>query len=80
MYGKKNKVKEASSGIDVQLKKRYDLIPNLLQTAAKFMDHEKQLMEDITKLRTEAMSGSFAEDPQQAAKIENALISTSCLF
>ncbi len=70
---KKNKVKEASSGIEVQLKKRYDLIPNLLQTASKFMEHEKFLMEEITKLRTEAMNGSFSNNPEQAAKIENAL-------
>ena len=42
---KKNKVKEASAGIDVQLKKRYDLIPNLLNMAAKFMAHESKLME-----------------------------------
>ena len=48
---KKNKVKEASAGIDVQLKKRYDLIPNLLNMAAKFMAHESKLMEEITKLR-----------------------------
>lgn len=52
---KKNKVKEAMSGIDVQLKKRYDLIPNILTIAAKFMEHERGLIEDITKLRTQAL-------------------------
>lgn len=51
---KKNKVKEAMGGIDVQLKKRYDLIPNILTVAAKFMEHERGLIEDITKLRTQA--------------------------
>lgn len=70
---KKNKLKEASSGIDVQLKKRYDTIPNLLQSAAKFMVHEKSLMEEITQLRTEAMQGSFVKDPKKAVKIENEL-------
>ena len=54
----KNKVKEAFSSIDVQLKKRYDLIPNILTIANKFMEHEKGLLEEITKLRTEAMSVS----------------------
>ncbi len=49
----KNKVSEAFSSIDVQLKKRYDLIPNILKTANKFMEHEKSLIEEITKLRTE---------------------------
>ena len=53
---KKNKVMEAFSSIDVQLKKRYDLIPNILTLASKFMEHEKGLFEEVTKLRTQAMS------------------------
>lgn len=53
---KKNKVLEAFSGISVQLKKRYDLIPNILTIANKFMEHEKGLMEEITALRTKAIS------------------------
>ena len=53
---KKNKVEEAFSSIDVQLKKRYDLIPNILTIAQKFMDHEKGLFEEVTKLRTQALS------------------------
>lgn len=52
---KKNKVKEALSSIDVQLKKRYDLIPNILFIANKFMEHERGLLDDITKLRTQAV-------------------------
>ncbi len=53
---KKNKVMEAFSSISVQLKKRYDLIPNILTLAGKFMEHEKSLMEEVTKLRTQAIS------------------------
>jgi len=53
---KKNKVAEAFSSINVQLKKRYDLIPNILTIANKFMDHEKGLMEEVTQLRTKAVS------------------------
>ena len=53
---KRNKVQEAFSSIDVQLKKRYDLIPNILTIAQKFMDHERGLIEDVTKLRTQAVS------------------------
>ena len=53
---KKNKVREAFSSINVQLKKRYDLIPNILTIANKFMEHERGLMEDLTKLRTEVLS------------------------
>lgn len=41
---KKNNLKEAAAGIDVQLKKRYDLIPNLLKAAAKYMEHEKMYL------------------------------------
>lgn len=51
---KKNKAKEAFSGIDVQLKKRYDLIPNVLQIAKKFMEHERGLLEEIARLRSQA--------------------------
>lgn len=49
---KKNKVKESMGGIDVQLKKRYDLIPNILVIANKFMEHERGLITEITNLRT----------------------------
>jgi len=52
----KNNVKEAMSSIDVQLRKRYDLIPNILTIAQKFMEHEKGLMTEITKLRSSAAS------------------------
>lgn len=55
---KKNKVQEAFASINVQLKKRYDLMPNILTMAQKFMEHERSLMEDLTKLRTEAMTMS----------------------
>ncbi len=68
---KKNKVKEAASGIDVQLKKRYDLIPNLLQMAAKFMEHEKGLMTEIVRLRTEAIKKDFGGNPQEAIDLAN---------
>ena len=51
---KKNKAREAFSGIDVQLKKRYDLIPNVLFIANKYMEHERGLLEEITKLRAQA--------------------------
>lgn len=53
---KKNKVGESLASIDVQLKKRHDLIPNILTIANKFMEHERSLIEDVTRLRTEALS------------------------
>lgn len=51
---KKNSVAEAFADIDVQLKKRYDLIPNILTIANKFMEHERELFQKITELRTQA--------------------------
>ena len=56
VINKKNKVLEAFSSIDVQLKKRYDLIPNILTIANKFMEHERGLLEEVTKLRSQAMA------------------------
>ncbi len=55
LVSKRNKVKEAFASIDVQLKKRYDLIPNILTIANKFMEHERSLLENITALRAQAL-------------------------
>jgi LemA protein len=52
--GKRNKAREALSGIDVQLRKRFDLIPNILKIASRFMQHETELMTQITNLRSQA--------------------------
>jgi len=63
---KKNNLHEAASGIDVQLKKRYDLIPNMLKAAAKFMEHEKELFTKLTALREQAMSATNYNDKFKA--------------
>lgn len=55
LISKRNKVQEAFSAIDVQLKKRYDLIPNILTIAQKYMDHERGILEEVTKLRAQVM-------------------------
>lgn len=70
---KRNRLKESASGIDVQLKKRYDLIPNLMTMATKYMEHEKSLMEEITKLRSEAMKVDFNVDPSKKFELDNLL-------
>jgi len=67
---KRNNLKEASSGVDVQLKKRYDLIPNLLEMAAKFMTHEKQLFQDIVELRNSALKQNFTTDAKKSMELE----------
>lgn len=53
---RRNTVREAFSGIDVQLKKRHDLIPNILTIAQKFMEHERGLLEEVTRLRAAAVA------------------------
>ena len=53
---RKNEVSNAFGSIDVMLKKRYDLIPNLVEVVKKYMEHEQNLLLEITKLRTHAIS------------------------
>lgn len=65
-----NMLREAWSGIDVQLKRRYDLIPNLVETVKGYAAHEKTLMEEITALRGRCMG---AEGPDAKIDAENAL-------
>jgi LemA protein len=54
----KNKVEESKSSIDVFLQNRYDLIPNLVETVKQYMQHEKGVLEELTRLRTEALKES----------------------
>jgi len=51
----RNRTKEAFSDIDVQLKRRYDLIPNLVETVKGYAAHEKEVFEKVTEARTRAM-------------------------
>ena len=69
----RNKVQESMADVDVQLKKRYDLIPNMLHMAAKFMEHERKLMTELADLRTRAMQNTFAADPKEKMQLENML-------
>jgi LemA protein len=59
--------------IDVQLKRRYDLIPNLVETAKGYLKHEREVLENVTKARQVAIDASGVADQ---AKAENALTST----
>lgn len=69
----KNRVDEAWSDIDVQLKRRYDLIPNLVSAVKGYAAHEKELFEKVTAARTAAMGASTPHDKEQA---ENMLSGT----
>jgi len=62
----RNRTDEAWSDIDVQLKRRYNLIPNLVQTVKEYAKHERELFEKVTKARTAAMGAQAPEDKAQA--------------
>jgi LemA protein len=69
----KNKVDEAWADIETQLKRRYDLIPNIVETVKGYAGHEKSTLENVTKARNMAMSAGTMADKAQA---ENALTGT----
>lgn len=60
------RIKEASSQIDVQLKRRTDLIPNLVETVKGYAKHEKDVFEDVTKARSSLMKATSLEDKAKA--------------
>jgi LemA protein len=62
----RNRVDESWSGIDVQLKRRHDLVPNLVETVKGYAEHESQVFEKATKARAEAMSAHGVGDTAQA--------------
>ncbi len=66
---KKNDVGKAFASVDVMLKKRYDLIPNLVETVKTYMKHEKSLLTELTDLRTKAVAGDISDD--ERVDIEN---------
>ena len=69
----KNRTKEALSDIDVQTKRRYDLIPNLVETVKGYATHEKEVFEKVTQARANAMNAQGTAAKEQA---ENALSGT----
>jgi len=69
----KNRVQEAWSDIDVQLKRRYDLIPNLIETVKAYAAHEKEVFQKVTEARSQAMQ---AKTLAEKGKAENMLSST----
>ncbi len=73
LVSRKNRVAEAWSDIEVQLKRRYDLIPNLVETVKGYAAHEKSVLENVTNARTAAMS---TEDPKAKLQAENQLSQT----
>ncbi len=67
----KNRVSEAWSDIEVHMKRRYNLIPNLVETVKGYMSHERETLESVTRARGEAMANQGSPDAQ--ARSENML-------
>jgi LemA protein len=72
LVGARNRVENAWSQVDVQLKRRYDLIPNVVETVKGYATHEQQTFERVTQARSAAQS---AEGPGEQAEAENFLTS-----
>ncbi|MDO5832557.1 MAG: LemA family protein [Methanobrevibacter sp.] len=70
LVGLRNRVKNSYAQIDVQLKRRNDLIPNLVETVKGYAGHEKGVLEEVTKARTSVMNAST---PQEASEANNQL-------
>ena len=68
----RNRIENAWSQIDVQLQRRYDLIPNLVETVKGYATHEKGVFEEVTQARAQAIN---AQGPQQQAQAENMVTS-----
>jgi len=68
----RNHVRESWSGIDTELKRRYDLIPNLVETVKGYARHEREVLERVIEARTRAVSSTGS--PESQARDENALV------
>lgn len=73
LIGRRQEVQNAWSQIDVQLKRRHDLIPNLVESVKGYLAHERQTLENVIKARNQAVS---ATDVKGKAQAENALTQT----
>jgi len=72
----KNQVDESWSGIDVQLKRRYDLIPNLVETVKGYAKHEKETLENVIKARNMAKNATNVEEKAQAENMLTGALKT----
>jgi len=72
----KNRVEEAWSDIDVQLKRRYDLIPNLIETVKGYATHEQETLRQVVEARNSAMQAQKSGDTKKQLEAENTLSGT----
>ncbi len=66
LIAKKNQVDNIFAGVDAVLKKRYNLIPNLVSSVQQYMQHEKSILEKVTELRAEAMKPGISDEQKIA--------------
>ncbi|HEX9269364.1 MAG TPA: LemA family protein [Candidatus Limnocylindria bacterium] len=69
----RQRVREAWSDIDIQLKRRHDLIPNLVETVKGYAAHERGVFDEVTQARASAIAAGATASPQQRAQAENQL-------
>ena len=69
----RQRVKEAWADIDVQLKRRHDLIPNLVETVKGYATHESTVFQNVTQARAAAVAAGASASPQERAQAENML-------
>ena len=79
LIGKKNQVEFAFASIDAQLKKRYDLIPNLVSSCEKYMGYEEKLLKDLTETRSKVLQGSDDDKIALDGKLSSQLRSVFAL-
>ena len=72
----KNRAKEAWADIDIQLRRRYDLIPNLVETVKGYAAHEREVFEKVTRARANAIAAEKSGEPKRIAEAENFLAGT----
>lgn len=73
LVSKRNRVRDAWAQIDVQLKRRYDLIPNLIETVKGYARYERGVLTDVTRLRTSIVTGTAQEKLQANDQLSRAL-------
>ncbi|MEK7108287.1 MAG: LemA family protein [Patescibacteria group bacterium] len=71
LVSRRNRVDEGWSDIDVQLKRRHDLIPNLIESVKGYMEHERETLEAVTRARTAAMTAQASGNTAELAQAEN---------
>jgi LemA protein len=81
LVGLRNRFKNAFAQIDVQLKRRYDLIPNLVETAKAYMKHERETLENVIKARNTAVTANAAAaaDPGSTSAIQELVVAEGAL-